>query len=152
MTRRPDSVVSGGEISDKPPLRYGRRPLHVDLPPAIRNEALFDRALRPLSEPVQTPGPTGRDEKADALRLLTRDPRAFASGRPAEAPWDLALVVDASPTFRLAWADAVPGLVRVLARRSAFRDVVVSRLAADRSPTGRSRPRDAAPAEPRCRP
>lgn len=136
--------AEGEDQPDKPSrLRALTVPVHAELPPAVRDERAFSRAL------ARALGPLVSRE----VRSFTRpDAETLVRGRPrrrgpaARRGWHLLLVVDASPTFLAVWADAVPRLARLLRRQPAFDHVSIARLVAD-EPNGRMRLRGGLPGD-----
>ncbi len=124
--------LAAAEQPDKPTrVRYLPGPVHVDLAPAIRDERALARALHPLVEQVPTPPSRPFDVQRTARDLLRGTAQQVTLEEPSQPRWELALVVDANPTFSATWGDAVPGIIRMLQRQPAFRDVLVAYLAPD---------------------
>ncbi|KJE20835.1 NB-ARC domain-containing protein [Frankia torreyi] len=124
--------LTAGDQPDKPSrVRYLPGPVHIDLAPAIRDERALARALHPLVDQVPAPQSRPLDTQRTARDLLQSRMGQVTVKGSAPPRWELALVVDANPTFFAAWGDALPGIIQILERQLAFRDVIVAYLVPD---------------------
>ncbi|MEC4815125.1 MAG: formylglycine-generating enzyme family protein [Scytonema sp. PMC 1069.18] len=97
-------------------------PLSVPNAPAIRNSQSLLRSLRPLMQRVPSQTSWVLDEEA-TVECIAETKLWFPQRKPMQVPWfELALVVDASPTMLL-WQRHILELRRLLAQTGAFRDV-----------------------------
>ncbi|MGI0488850.1 SAV_2336 N-terminal domain-related protein, partial [Pantanalinema rosaneae CENA516] len=118
--------------ADKQPGLGAGIPLQVPAAKALRSQLDLARALRPLMRKIPSPTQCFLDEEATVVQIAEQDVWSPVLVRAPERWFDLAIVVEDSPSLKL-WEDTIIELQTLVEQQGAFRQIRTWGLQGDKN-------------------